>query len=99
MTPRRAAWATASVRPVASNLSRSEPTWNLAVWTDIPSCRAMVLFDAPSATTTRPAASWGAEPGNKRGIVDVDREDDDRRGLLAHVSGLSPIVSLNRAGS
>ena len=31
MTPRRAAWATASVRPVASSLSRSELTWNLAV--------------------------------------------------------------------
>jgi hypothetical protein len=30
-TPRRAAWATASVRPTASSLSSNEPTWNLAV--------------------------------------------------------------------
>jgi hypothetical protein len=31
ITPRRAACATASVRPVASSLPSSDPTWNLAV--------------------------------------------------------------------
>jgi hypothetical protein len=30
-TPSRAAWATTSVRPVASNFSSSDPTWNFAV--------------------------------------------------------------------
>ena len=42
----REAWATASVRPTASSLSRSEATWNLAVWTEMPSRRAITLFDA-----------------------------------------------------
>jgi hypothetical protein len=59
MTPRRAAWATASVRPTASSLSRSEATWNLAVWTEMPSRRAITLFDAPSASSARTSSSRG----------------------------------------
>jgi len=59
MTPRRAAWATASVRPTASNLSIRAPTWNLAVWTDIPRRRAIALFDIPSARRVSTSSSRG----------------------------------------
>ena len=49
----RAAWATASVRPTASSLSSSDPTWNFAVCTEMPRRRAIALFDAPSASRPR----------------------------------------------
>ena len=38
-----------SVRPVASSLSINWPTWNFAVWTEMPSRRAIALLEAPSA--------------------------------------------------
>ena len=55
----REAWATASVRPTASSLSRSEARWNLAVWTEMPSRRAITLFDAPWASSARTSSSRG----------------------------------------
>ena len=50
MTRRRPASATASVCPTASSLSRRKATWNLAVWAEMPSRRAIALFDAPLIT-------------------------------------------------
>jgi hypothetical protein len=47
MIPRRAACATASVRPVASSLSISRPTWNLAVSGEMPSRWPIALLDRP----------------------------------------------------
>src|SRR5262249_1487307 len=65
----------------------------------------------PVAQDDRGRLSWRREPqtGNtaeqqcqpvcKDGVVDLQGEDDLRRGLLAHASGLSPIVTLKLAGS
>src|SRR5882724_126566 len=45
------------------------------------------------------AAEQRRQPVREFGIVDLDRNEDGRGGFLAHVSGLSAIVTLNRAGS
>jgi len=45
--PERIAIATASRRPDAPSFSDSEATWNLAVWTDTESARAIALLEAP----------------------------------------------------
>src|SRR5438876_9702711 len=52
-----------------------------------------------SKTQTGDTAEQRRQPVRERGIVDLDRNDDGRGGFLAHASGLSPIVTLNRAGS
>src|SRR5262245_23477832 len=44
------------------------------------------------------AAKQRSHPVRKGRIVDLDG-DDDWRGLLGHVSGLSPIVNFSRTGS
>lgn len=83
MTPRWAAWATASVRPIASSLSISEPTWNLAVWTEIPSRWAMVLLEVPSASSSRTLQF--ARRQHCVGVYwsRVLRQDQPNNGLLA----------------
>src|SRR5215510_15358874 len=44
-TPILAAWATASVRLTASSFSNNDATWYLAVCVEMPSLRAICLFD------------------------------------------------------
>ena len=49
----------ASVRLVAPSFTRSAATWNLTVWIEMPSRRAITLFGAPSASSASTSASRG----------------------------------------
>jgi hypothetical protein len=47
------------VRLSASSLARIAATWNLAVWIEIPSRRAITLLEAPSAMAASTSRSRG----------------------------------------
>ena len=55
--PRRVAMVTASVRLAALSFDSTDPTWNLAVCSLMPSSRAIVLFGRPFATSSRTSCS------------------------------------------
>src|SRR5207244_5372855 len=55
--PRRAAIVTASVRLEAPSLPHSDATWNFAVFSLMPSRRAMPLFGSPCATSCSTCSS------------------------------------------
>src|SRR5882757_6615227 len=53
-------------------------------------------FSRRREAETGDAAEQRGHPVRERGITDLDVDDDGWRELLAHVSGLSAIVTLNR---
>jgi len=84
--------ATAPARPTASSLSRSEPTWNLAVCTEMPSRRAMVLFEAPSASSARTSSSRGVSAASTPACPEA-------AGSLTSTSAASPGPARRRPGT
>ena len=85
MTPRRAAgrrhrYAT------DSSLSRSEATWDLAVWTEMPNRRAITLFDAPSASSARTSSSRASAGHRRRRWRDDGGRDDGCIGGLSRTN-------------
>src|SRR5262245_17394071 len=81
--PRWAARATASVRLSASSLARIAATWNLAVWSEIPSRRAITLLEAPSAMAASTSCSRGV---SETRLAPSSRSDSSDVGELASSS-------------
>ena len=59
MRPSRAALTAASARVDTSSLEKMEATWDLTVWSEIPSRPAITLFPSPSANIASTSISRG----------------------------------------
>src|SRR5262252_2431526 len=61
--------------------------------------RNACCFSRRCKAQTCDGAEQRRQPVSQGAVADFDRDDDWRGRLIAHVSGLSPIVTLKRAGS
>ena len=59
MRPSRAALTAASARVDTSSLEKMDATWDLTVWSEIPSRPAITLFPSPSANIASTSISRG----------------------------------------
>lgn len=89
---------------INASTSRSRSVSSMSSGSAAPSASRDTI--ATAAASPGPARRIPATPPSSNasrsasaGSGDIDGEDDGRRGFLAHASGLSPTVTLNRIGS